>query len=347
MVRAASLGGYTEVAQALGLDAPVLLRQAGIHPRSLLDPQTPLASEAVRRLLEATAQASGAFDIGLRLAARRDLASMGPISLLMKESATVREALDTLLRYLRLINASLLTRLETQGDLLVIKEDLVDDGSAPLRQSIELTVGMMHRILGELLGPQWKPVSVHFRHAPPPDERAHQAFFRVRVRFGSTFNGMACRIQDLQARPEGGNPAMAQMARRFLDGALGKPQGAPDVVRQLISVLLPAGRCTSQQLASHLGVDRRTVHRYLQVEGLTFSQLLKAVRGELAQTHLLQGHLPLSEMAALLGYSTQSAFAYWFRGQFGCTVTQWRQARQVRPASAARATAAAARRTGR
>ena len=40
-------------------------------------------------------------DIGLRLAARRGFDSLGPISLLLKEQASVGQALETLLRTLR------------------------------------------------------------------------------------------------------------------------------------------------------------------------------------------------------------------------------------------------------
>ena len=41
------------------------------------------------------------------------------------------------------------------------------------------------------------------------------------------------------------------------------------------------------------------------------------------------GDRPLKEMAALLGFSAQSAMARWFRGRFGCTITDWRKG--VRP----------------
>ena len=52
VVRSASLSGYVELAQSLGLDAPALLRRAGLQPRSLSDPETPIRTQAVRRLLD-------------------------------------------------------------------------------------------------------------------------------------------------------------------------------------------------------------------------------------------------------------------------------------------------------
>ncbi len=380
IVRSATLEGYTGLARELGLDAPALLRQAGLHPRSLLDPETPLAAEAVGRLLEASARASGQPDFGLRLAGRRSFDSLGPISLLLKEQASVGEALETLLRYLRLVNPSLDARVVPRGELVLVEEELRGEGQAPSAQPIELALGILHRILRELLGPRWKPVSVHFRHAAPAAARAggaggtasagasaaaasasrHEAFFGCRVLFRAGFNGIALRPSDLAAQPRGGDPSLANVARSVLEGALASDTGPAVVVRQLVIALLPGGGCTAQSVARHLGVDRRTLHRHLAAQGLNFSGLLQQVRRELVQTHLTQTHLPLAESAALLGFAGQSAFAYWFRSQFGCSVTQWRRDRAQTPArrpspapaagappAAAPASAGAPRRTGR
>src|SRR3546814_20190759 len=51
-----------------------------------------------------------------------------------------------------------------------------------------------------------------------------------------------------------------------------------DKVRQLSTRLLPAGRCTIEQVAKYLGVDRRTVHRQLQRSGQSFSEIVCSVR---------------------------------------------------------------------
>jgi AraC-like DNA-binding protein len=80
-------------------------------------------------------------------------------------------------------------------------------------------------------------------------------------------------------------------------------------------------------VAQRLGVDRRTVHRRLAEEGETFSSLLDSVRAELATRYIDNRDRPLASVAELLGFSAHSAFARWFRGQFGCSVSEWRAAR--------------------
>lgn len=329
IVRSATLEGFPALARELGLDAPALLRKAGLHPRSLIDPETPLAAEAVGRLLEASAAASGLSDFGLRLAARRRFDSLGPISLLLKEQPSVGEALETLLRYLRLINPSLVTRVVHRDGRVYVQEELQHKGAESSPQAIDLALGIMFKILQELLGPRWRPVSVHLRHPAPAQVAAHQAFFASRVLFRSGFNGIALRPGDLLTPPQGGDPGLARVVRHVLDGALAGEQGPAVVVRQLIVALLPGGGCTAQLVARHLGVDRRTLHRHLAAQGLNFSGLLQTVRLDLVRAHLAQAQLPLSESAALLGFASQSAFAYWFRMQFGCSVSRWRQSQST------------------
>jgi hypothetical protein len=244
IVRSATLDGFPALCRELDLNAQALLHQVGLHPRSLLDPQTPVSAEAVQRLLEASARASGCSDFGLRLAARRSFASLGPVSLLMKGQPSVGEALQTLLGYLRLLNPSLVASLVPRGPVVVLQEELAG-GGAQAAQSIELALGIMHTILRELLGPRWRPVAVHFQHAAPEVLGGHESFFGCRVRFRDGFNGIALRPADLQAQPVGGDPGLASLARQVLDGALEGTQGQVAVVRQLVMALLPGGGCTA------------------------------------------------------------------------------------------------------
>ena len=328
VVRSASLNGYLELAQLLQLDARAQMRRVGLSPRSLADPETPVSADAVRQLLEASAEASGVEDFGLRLASRRSLANLGPISLVLKEEPTARQALDTLCRYLRLLNASLITRIEDLGSAVVIREEILIAPSASMRQSVELAIGVMFRILRELLGPAWQPLRVCFMHRPPQDATRHRAYVGAPVDFNAALNGIVCAAADLGTPLAGSNPEMARFARQHLDRALSRQHlSTRDTVRQLVVALLPGGRCTAQQVAQHLGMDRRTLHRHLAETGESFSDVLQSVRAELVVRQVRDSDLPLSEVAALLGFGSPSAFAHWFRTTHGCSVSAYCRAR--------------------
>jgi AraC-like DNA-binding protein len=336
-VRSASLKGYPELAGALGLDAALMMRRAGLPRRCLDDPETQISADAVRQLLESSALASGAEDFGLRLASRRHLSNLGPISLVLREEPTGLQALETLCRYLRLLNASLLTRIEPAGDKVLIREEVLSERAAPARQAIELAVGVMFRILRDLLGSQWRPRRVCFAHRPPREARTHHELFGANLEFTAEFNGIVCEARDLNQQLPRTDPDMARYARDFLDKAMARQQeGSLLTIRQLVGVLLPGGRCTADQVAQHLGVDRRTMHRRLSAEGETFSSVLCAVRREFAQRQLADGDRSVADVAQLLGFSGSSAFAHWFRAEFGCNVGAWRRGRGAGTATADR-----------
>ena len=325
VIRSASLRGYVELARSSGLQPESLMRQAGLSARCLDDPETPISVAAVRELLETSARLSGVEDFGLQLARGRRLANLGPISIVLREAPTARQALDTLVRYLRLLNSSLVTQIEEYGDVVVIREDVLVDGAGGVRQSIELAVGVLHRILVELLGPRWQPRQVCFAHRAPADLTSHRALFGSNLEFNAGFSGIVCAAQDLTARLPTLESGMAAFAQRFLDQAMSASQGSTsDSVRQLIAALLPGGRCTAEQVAQHLRIDRRTLHRHLAAEGETFTTLMCRIRRDFATRLIRDGDHPLAELADLLGFSGASVFAFWFRRQFGCTVSQWR-----------------------
>ncbi len=327
VIRSASLNGYAELARALGLNPQAQMRKAGLSVRCLDDPETPVSVYAVQHLLEASAEAAGVEDFGLQLARNRRMANLGPLSIVLREEPTARAALDTLVRYLRLLNASLLTHIEDHDDLVIIREEFLTERAGSIRQSIELAVGVMYRILVELLGPTWKPRQVCFSHRPPKDLGTHRSHFGRNLEFNSSFSGIVCSARDLTAQLPTVETGMAEYARRFLDEALSNTRSNTlDAARQLIMALLPGGRCTADQVAQHLGIDRRTLHRHLQAQGSSFSTLMQQVRSEFVVRQIRDSDRSMADVAELLGFSGSSAFAFWFRKQFGCTVSQWRRA---------------------
>jgi AraC-like DNA-binding protein len=325
VIRSASLHGYRELVLSLGANPSTLMRRVGLTITCLKDPETLINLHSARQLLELSASETGAEDFGLRLASTRKLSNMGMLSLVLREEPTAREALNSLSRYLRLINRSLSTHIEDHEDLVIIREELLYGHSGGMRQSMELAVGVMFRTLKELLGQRWNPRQVCFTHRAPKKLDSHRAFFAAPLTFNDSFSGMVCSAKDLQVSLHSLDSGMAGYARNLLDQALRKDvPNTTESARQLICALLPGGRCTADQVAQHLSIDRRTLHRHLQQDGETFSSLLQAIREEFSLRQLTDADRPLSEQASLLGFSSASAFAYWFRSTFDCTVTQWR-----------------------
>ncbi|MFM7331244.1 MAG: AraC family transcriptional regulator [Brachymonas sp.] len=331
-IRSATLYGYAELAESAGLNVRLMLQRSGIAQSSLLAPDQWITAEAALDLLERSAQASGWDDFGLRLAARRRLANLGQVSLVLREEPTGLAAVQTLSRYLQLVNPSLYTEVDVAGDVVIIREMLLLNTDQPMRQSMEMAVGVMHGTLRELLGESWRARRVCFTHRAPKSSAFARRLLDCPVEYNAEFCGLVCDLSSLTQELPGRDAAWAQYSRQQLDLALGQiAPSASDLVRQLISALLPQGRCTADQVALQMRVDRRTVARRLAQEDTSFSALLDDMRRHWVLRQLRDSDRSVTEIAQLLGFQSVSAFGHWFALHFGMSARQWR-ALQTMPA---------------
>lgn len=329
LIRSASLTGFADLAQSAGLDPLAMMRKVGLPRRCLDDSEILIGMEAVCRLLNHCAQASDMEAFGLRLASRRHIWELGPVSLVIKQERTALGALKTLLGYNRLLSDALLARIDEEDDVVVIREELILGKSVPTRQAMELTVGVMFQVLRDLLGPEWQPRLVCFTHRAPRDLRFHHSFLGKRLDFNCSFNGIVCAARDMARELTPTQTGLASFARRVMDSALDQRKPARrETVRHLVAALLGSGRCTVDKVAQHLGVSRQTLHRQLRLEGEQFKSVLDSVRREVALKLRDDSDHSLEDAASMLGFSSASAFAHWFQARFGTSFMRSRRARQ-------------------
>lgn len=316
-VRSASLTNFADVAGQFGLDALALVREVGLPSRCLEDPDLKVPAVAVGRLLEIAAQRAREPAFGLLMAQSRRLSNLGPLGLLIRDEPTLRGALEALIRHLHDHNEALVSRIEQNGNLVIIREDSAVEGMASPRQSMELAVGVMLRVIAFFMGASWRPRLVCFSHRAPANLEVHRRVLGGAVEFGHEFNGIVCDARDLDTPNPAADPVMARYAKRLLEHDAVPRTRLTDRVRQLVVLTLPNGYCSVEVIAQHLGIDRRTVARRLRAEGTTFSDLVDGVRSDLLAHYLDDGGRPLAAISALLGFSAPSAFSRWHSRRFG------------------------------
>lgn len=327
LLRTAVLTKYLLVAQRLGLNPQPLLRRHGLTTAMLENPDQLIAADTAVALLEDSAQASGCSSFGLHMAEARQMADLGPVSLLLSHQRTLRDALRTTVQYRHLLNESLALLIEEVGNTVVAREELVTDRPMPMRQATELAVGVMFRLCSSLLGQNWHPLSVNFTYEAPADQQVYRRFFGCKLEFGSEFNGLVFASADLDAPNSLADPVMARYAERFVESLPGVGEHSLVLdVRKAIYLLLPMGRATVQQVAQSLGLNMRTLQRRLDEEdGVTFSELINEVRRDLVRRYMENPRYSLGLIAELLGYSVPGSFTRWFTTQFGMAPAVWRQ----------------------
>ncbi|HKD23985.1 MAG TPA: AraC family transcriptional regulator [Rhizomicrobium sp.] len=330
LVRAAALTNYAQVAQRTGLDPNRMLHSVGLDRRALANPDLRVAAEKVAALLEKSERDSHCLTFGLQMAESRRLSDFGALSLLLTHQRTMREVLTTTIEYLHVLNESLALTIEDSGELVIVREEIVT--ARALRQATELAVGVLFRMFRTVLGPRWKPYSVNFVHAAPPDLSVHRRVFGTTPVFGAEFSGIVCEGRDLDRPNPSADPEMARYAKQFVEAMPGASRRSiVQEVKKAIYLLLPQGRATIEQVAAGLGVNVRALQRQLSAAGEVYSDLLDDVRQDLAERYLENDAHSITEIGAMLGFSHSSAFSRWYRSQFGVPPANARKRRDKRP----------------
>ena len=313
LVRAASLTGYSDLVRDLGGDPRRLLSDCGLTPLLLENPDMKISADTVGRLLERTAEQLGAPDFGLRLAEARRPSNLGPVSLVARDQASLRQALEVMRQYQWLHNEALSLTLEEDGEIAVLSLALLAGSGLASRQATELSVAVLTRTLSALLGGAWRADSVHFRHAAPASVVTHRRVLGISPFFDQPFDGLVLPRETLSEPLPAADPLMALQARRYAEQlAAGRLRSWTGAARELIILLLPTGRCGADEVARLIGVNRRTLHRRLAAEGESFRGLLAECRGAMTESLITSG-TSKTRISELVGFSSPSSFAHWRR----------------------------------
>src|SRR4051794_18843767 len=97
LIRTNTLTGYAGLARSLGLDPAALMAGVGLNIRDLDVPDRWIPAAPAARLLELSAEQSGCPDFALRLADLRQLGTLGPLSVVLRDEPDVRSALGLLI----------------------------------------------------------------------------------------------------------------------------------------------------------------------------------------------------------------------------------------------------------
>ena len=174
---AASKAGDVRVGPILAL--PAILTELGVRPQRAFakarvdlglfdDAEGRIAFEAVGRLLETCVALTNCRHFGLLVGERCDLQAFGPLGYLMRNSATVGDALRSLLLHLHLHDRGAAPVLLAPDASYVILGYSIYRHDTPATAHIyDAAIAIGYKILRELCGPSWRPLRVQFSYRPP------------------------------------------------------------------------------------------------------------------------------------------------------------------------------------
>src|SRR5664279_1098886 len=268
-IRVAVLTPIPGLLRELKCDPAAVLSSVGLDLKLFDRPDTRISFATGGALLEACAAATGAPHFGLLVGARFDLAMLGVLEHLMRNSESVRAALLQFVRHLHLNDRGAVTFLlnlgekETSFGYGVYRSDTPGIGQI---YDTALAIGL--QILRSLCGPSVKLKRVMFAHGVPKDVAPYRRYFGAPVHFDSAHSELILSARWLEQPLSDADVSRRVAAERV---ALAAEQGDDgqlvERVRRAAYGLVMAGEASSGQIAQQVGIHERVLRRRLQALG--------------------------------------------------------------------------------
>jgi AraC-like DNA-binding protein len=318
------LSGLPGLIRQLGVEPEPLLATVGLAPDALSDPDATVPYVALGRLIGVAAARTGCAHFGLLAGRLTRLSELGLVGEMVRNSATVGEALRTFMVHQHVNSRGGLVFLVDRGNAVDFGYAIYHPGVTPARDAYDCVLASCFYTLRELCGPGFAPLEVFVPHSAPADPSHYRNLFKVHPHFNAEFCGVRFSAKWLQRPIEGAVPYRRQRAIREAERA-----GRSEIVQRVqraLRILLLQGRNSGDEVAGMLAMHRRTLNRRLKERGTTFQHVLDDVRLEVARQLLSESDIPLDDVAAALGYAGVSPFMRTFRRWTGMTPDKWRRA---------------------
>jgi AraC-like DNA-binding protein len=328
VVRASAYAGFADLVTQLGGDVRKIGAAAGIPLPDFEHPDEFISSRDLNLLLNAAAEATRHPDLGLRWGEITDLSLLGPLSIAMANSDSVRDAIDLAAAYVHVhspITRVIHTPFPDRNDDFVGLRSLMTR-PPPMLHMYERHVVVLHRLLVTMCGKPYRPVEVWFQHQRISPLHTYKRIFGIEPEFCRQQNGIVAERSALAAYRPGRNRQLLDMAETYLRNQ--PPRSETSLVRdvtEMIRIMIETEDCTAAQVSRALGLHERTMQRRLQARGASFDRIKDCVLRELALMLLRDPDVQISNIAWKLHYANSSAFTRACQRWFGVSPREVRQ----------------------
>ena len=292
---------------------------------SLNLPEGPPPPGAFQQALGLAARLTGREEIGLLLARRRSLETLGGLASLVGSAPTVGEAVTQLFEMLpRSFSGGVRGYVERRGPEALLVGQVVTADPPALDQQADHLAGAAVGLIRQLTRADWAPEAGYLVRKAPADPAPYSRFFGAPVLFGQEMQVIVVRPALLDAPVAQANLALnrelfAQLSSRA------RGDGLAGLVRDRVWRGLTSGACTAAEVAADLGTPLRSLQRRLAAEGTSFSAILDAARDALARRLMRQTALSLAEISDALGFAEPAVFTRFFTRRAGVSPSAWRR----------------------
>lgn len=297
-------------ARRKGADVDRLLMKAGLTRAQMDNPEARIQVKDQIEFLNLVAKAIDDELFGFHLSLHFDLRTVGLLYYVFASSETLEDALRNGARCTAIVNESIRLKVREGKRQTGLAFESVGITRISDRHQIEFWVAAVVRACRLITGQHVAAEYISFAHRRKPAPELSR-FFGSKIVFGAEIDEVvfssAIRSMTVVSADTYLNDLLVQhceeaVADQRQHGMVGNS------VENAIVLLLPHGKARMSDVARKLGHGRKTLARRLAAEGHTFGGILRKLRIRLAERHLADRDLTISQIAWLLGYQHVSSF---------------------------------------
>lgn len=310
-----------------GINTQAICETVGLASETLEDPEARIPIYCLETIWKEVLRKTKDRNFGLHLGESIHGYPGGNLLFsVMVNCPTVGNALDKFCCYHKLMNDAIQPKLDVKDKLAYLSWETASPQLSPSRHISEALLGIFNTILKHLTENPFRPVEVHFRHAPPQDIREHQRIFQAPLLFQQLKDELVIEKRHLEKPVFLASPQLLETLERYTLNLIHKiylPNLWADKVICLLGKKMQGEKPLIESIATELAVSVRSLQNKLSQEGTTFQQLLDYARKEMARQYLINPDMTLCDIAFMLGFSEQSAFNHAFKRWTGKTPKQY------------------------
>ena len=329
-VRIGPVAAIPDLLTKFGVTPSLPFVRAGVPLHTFRNPENRIAFDALGRLLAECSAATDCGHFGLLVGECFELDGLGDIGYLMRNSATVGEALRALLLHLYLHDRGAVPILiNLEASYVLLGYSIYRHGTPGTAHLYDVAIAIGYRVLKVICGTTWKPAHVQFSHARPKDPRPYRRVLGPNVRFDAEVSGIVFAASWLDCPIPGADPKLRELVMSAIQQArVDSTMSFADIVRGALHQMVLSGTSSAGSVALLFGIHERTLRKRLTAEGTSLQQLVSQTRFELAKQLLENTQLPLAEIASALHFADAAVFSRAFRSWSKTNPREWRARRE-------------------
>jgi len=302
-----------------------LLSRYGLDIQALSDSAQSMSVNDFNQLLNECSAELNAPDLGMTVGAMQELEMLGPLGVLLGNCNSTAEVINAIHLYLVCHNQSEHWQFTEYDRVIVVQRFDSLDSMSDTRQYKELAITACYWLSRRLFGSGRFIEWVELSHAPMAALPRYADIFSCQLMFNRERDALVLNKAALEV--DLGKSILSLKADALRRLQLAKNSKRRSVVQQvelLIEQHLTSRPVTLDLVADEMTLQKRTLQRMLQKQGVVFRDLLNNIKHKNACWYLRSNVMAITQIAELLGYTDLGNFSRAFAKKSGCSPRQWR-----------------------